>query len=89
MTWKSIRSEIIVSIIIVVVLSILVTGTGWYFSEMQIKKEQMVEKSMIALQPIISLASRNIDGGNLMNLRNANAMDLYKANSDLLYMQMY
>lgn len=88
MNVKSIRFEIFISIIVVVVISMFVTGVGWYVSETNLKKRQMVEKSLISLQPIITLAARNIDGGNLMNLRNAGAQDLYKANEDLLFMQM-
>ena len=89
MNTKSIRFEIVISIIVVVVLSMFVTGMGWYFSEVSIKKSQMVEKSMLALQPIVTLATRNINGGNVMNLRNTNAQDLYMADKNLLFLQMY
>lgn len=89
MNTKSIRFEIAVSIIAVVILSMFVTGIGWYFSEVNLKKDDVVGKAMIALQPIVSLAARSIDGGNVMNLKNTNGQDLYKANADLLFLQMY
>ncbi|MDO8463680.1 MAG: methyl-accepting chemotaxis protein [Gallionella sp.] len=84
----SIRAEIFFSIMGMVLLSLATMGTAQYFSEINSRHAQIVEKSMISLQPIISLASRNIDGGNLMNLQNTGAQDMYKTNPDLLYLKM-
>ncbi len=84
----NIRSEIFFSITGMVLLSMATMGMVQYFSEVNSRHAQIVEKSMISLQPIISLASRNIDGGNLMNLQNTGAQDLYKTNPDLLYLKM-
>lgn len=84
----SIRAEIFFSIMGMVLLSLATMGTAQYFSEINSRHAQIVEKSMISLQPIISLASRNIDGGNLMNLQNTGALDMYKTNPDLLYLKM-
>lgn len=72
----------------VVLLSMATMGVVQYFGEVSSRQEQIVEKSTISLQPIVSLASRNIDGGNLMNLQNTGAVDLYKTNPDLLYLKM-
>ena len=84
----NIRAEIFFSIMGMVLLSLVTMGMAQYFSEVNSRHAQIVEKSMISLQPIISLASRNIDGGNLMNLQNTGALDMYKTNPDLLYLKM-
>ncbi len=84
----SIRAEILFAIMGMVLLSLATMGTVQYFSEVNSRHAQIVDKSTISLQPIISLASRNIDGGNLMNLQNTGAQDMYKTNPDLLYLKM-
>ncbi|MBT5550945.1 MAG: methyl-accepting chemotaxis protein [Nitrospina sp.] len=88
MNTNSVRFAVVASILVVVVLSMLSTGLGWYFNEMQLKEDQIIEKSLISLQPIITLATRNVEGGNLMKLRNRDAQDLYKTNSGLLFVKM-
>src|SRR3989338_1571165 len=84
----NILADIFFSIMGMVLLSLATMGTAQYFSEVSSRHAQIVEKSMISLQPIIALASRNIDGGNLMNLQNTGAQDMYKTNPDLLYLKM-
>lgn len=76
------------AIMSIVLLSLATMGVVEYISEVKSRHAQIVEKSAIMLQPIISLASRNIDGGNLMNLQNTGAQDLYRGNPDLLYLEM-
>ena len=88
MKIKSIRMSVQIAIQSVVLLSLISMGTSQYFREVNLREHQIIDKSLIALQPVISLAARNIDGGNLMNLKNKTAEDLYKANSDLLYLKM-
>lgn len=85
---KSIRHEVLVTIMGVVLMSLISTGLFQYFSEVSTKKDHIIEKSMISLLPIISLANRNINGGNLMNLRNASAQDLYKTFPDLFFLKL-
>ena len=84
MKTNSVRFTVVASILVVVVLSMFATGLSWYINEMKLKEDQVVEKSLISLQPIITLATRNIEGGNLMKLRNRDAQDLYKTNAGLL-----
>src|SRR3972149_6409508 len=88
MKIKSIRMSVQIAILSVVMLSLIGMGTSQYLREVNLREHQIIDKSLIALQPVISLAARNIDGGNLMNLKNKTAEDLYKANSDLLYLKM-
>ncbi len=88
MKIKSIRMSVQIAIQSVVMLSLISMGTSQYLREVNLREHQIIDKSLIALQPVISLAARNIDGGNLMNLKNKTAEDLYKANGDLLYLKM-
>ena len=88
LNMHNIRAEIFFSIMGMVLLSLATMGLVHYFNEVNSRHAQIVEKSMISLQPIISLAARNIDGGNLMNLRNTGAQDMYKTNPDLLYLKI-
>lgn len=88
MKIKSIRTSVLISIITVVMLSLISMGGTQYLTEVKLLEQSIVDKGMIALQPILSLAVRNIDGGNLMNLKNKTAEDLYKANGDLLFLNM-
>ncbi|MDP2829856.1 MAG: methyl-accepting chemotaxis protein [Sulfuricellaceae bacterium] len=85
---NTVRAQILVAIMGIVLLSLATMGIVMYVSEIKSRNAQIVEKSTISLQPIISLASRNIDGGNLMNLQNTAAQDLFKSNPDLLYLRM-
>ena len=88
MKIKSIRTSVLISIITVVMLSLISMGGTQYLTEVKLLEQSIVDKGMIALQPILSLATRNIDGGNLMNLKNKTAEDLYTANGDLLFLHM-
>lgn len=72
----------------VVMLSLVTMGIGQYISETKLRKQQIIEKSMIALVPIISLAEKNIAGGNVMTLKNRSANDLYSANHSLLFLKL-
>lgn len=85
---KSIRLEIILSMVFVVFSSIVVMGVVQFINELNIGTEHAVEKSMISLQPIITLAAKSVDGGNIMRLKSADAQDLYKINPDLLYVEI-
>lgn len=84
----SIRAEILIAIMGMVLLALATMGVVQYFSEVNSRHAQIVDKSMISLQQVISLAARNIEGGNLMNLKNTGAQDMYKTNPDLLYLKM-
>ncbi|MBF0273958.1 MAG: methyl-accepting chemotaxis protein [Nitrospinae bacterium] len=85
---SSVKHEVLIAIIGVVVFSMLFLGITQYFTALWLKQDQVIEKSKISLAPIITLATRNINGGNLMNLKNATAMDMYTTNSSLLYVHM-
>jgi len=88
MKIKSIRLEIIISMVLVVFASIAVMGVVQFFNELNSQKEHAVEKNLISLQPIVTLAAKSVDGGNIMRLKSADAQDLYKTNPDLLYLEI-
>ncbi len=85
---KKIGTSVMASTCLVVMLSMISMGIAQYFSETRLREEQIVEKSVIALKPVVTLAERNIDGGNLMTLKNKAANDLYAANSSLLFLKL-
>lgn len=85
---KGIRFEVSLAITSVALLTLVTMGVLQYVSEVKLKKQQIIDKSMISLQPILGLAATNINGGNLMKLKNIGAQDLYKTNEDLLYLKM-
>jgi methyl-accepting chemotaxis protein len=85
---KSIRITIFVSVFLVILISMLATGLVWYLREVEIREKHILEKSGIALQPIQLLAERNIDGNNLVQLKNAQAQALYDSTPNLLFIQM-
>ncbi|MBI5266781.1 MAG: HAMP domain-containing protein [candidate division Zixibacteria bacterium] len=64
------------------------TGLIQYFNEVSARRAHIIEKSEISLAPITTLATRNVNGGNLMNLQNTAALDLYKTNPDLLFLKV-
>ena len=66
----------------------LATGLVWYLREVDMREKHILEKSNIALQPIILLAERNIEGSNLMRLKNSQAQALYESTPNLLFVQM-
>ncbi len=66
----------------------LATGLVWYLREVDIREKHIIEKSSIALQPIQLLAERNIEGSNLMRLKNSQAQAVYESTPNLLFVQM-
>lgn len=63
-------------------------GLSQYHREVALMKAQLIERNLITLQPILTLANKSVDGGNLMKLRNDDAQDLYKVNKSLLFLQI-
>lgn len=85
---KKIGTSVMASTCLVVILTLISMGIGQYVSETSLREQQIVEKSIIALMPIISLAEKNIAGGNVMTLKNKAANDLYSASSSLLFLKL-
>jgi len=87
--FSNIRNQILFAIMGVVMFAVLAMGTMQYVGEVRSLRENAIEKSVISLQPVITLATRNIDGGNLMNLQNQSATDMYKTNVGMFYLKIY
>lgn len=85
---KGIRFEVSLAITSVALLTLVTMGILQYMTEVKLKKQQIIDKSMISLQPILNLAATNINGGNVLKLKNNDAQGLYKTNEDLLYVKM-
>ncbi len=66
----------------------LATGLVWYLREVDIREKHILEKSGIALQPIITLAELNIENNNAKRLKNPQAQALYDSTPNLLFVQM-
>ncbi|MBI3794915.1 MAG: methyl-accepting chemotaxis protein [Nitrospinae bacterium] len=85
---RSIKTEILIAIMGVVAVSIILMGALQYYGESKAYKGFVVEKSLQAFRPVVALATRNINGGNLMNLKNQSAVDMYKTDSEMIYLKM-
>lgn len=88
METKSIRITIFVSVFLVIFISMLATGLVWYLREVDMREKHILEKSHIALQPIVLLAERNIENNNLESLKNLQAQALYESTPNLLFVQI-
>lgn len=86
--FKSIRLEVFVLNITIVVISLITMATVQYFSEISLLEDHIVEKASVSMQPIVTVAAKSVEGGNLMTLSNQAAKDLYISNSDLLYLKI-
>lgn len=83
-----IRFEIFIFIIGIVLVSMISMGGVQYFSEINLLEQQIADKALVSIKPVLSLAARSIDGGNMMTLKNKAAHDIYSANEDLIYLRM-
>lgn len=86
--FKSIRLEVVMFNITIVFISLITMGAVQYFSEIRLLENHIVDKATVSLQPILSVAAKSVDGGNIMTLKNQSANDLYSSNSDLLYLKI-
>lgn len=85
---KSVRIKLFLLMFLILAGSVSVMGLSQYYREVALMEQQLVEKNLITLQPILTLAGKSVDGGNLMKLRNDDAKDLYKVNKSLLFLRI-
>ena len=64
--FKSIRLEVFVLNITIVVISLITMATVQYFSEISLLEDHIVEKASVSMQPIVTVAAKSVEGGNLM-----------------------
>lgn len=84
----NIRKEVLLAIIGTVFITLVIMGILQYYSEIQLRTRHIIDNSMISLQPVVSLATRSVDGGNIMYLQNQAAQDIYQVNPGLLYLKI-
>lgn len=86
--FKSIRLEVVMFNITIVFISLITMGAVQYFSEIRLLENHIVDKATVSLQPILSVAAKSVEGGNIMTLKNQSANDLYSSNTELLYLKI-
>ncbi|GJL52358.1 MAG: hypothetical protein NPIRA01_35850 [Nitrospirales bacterium] len=85
---RSIKFDIGLLTIGCAVFPIMCMGVAQYSSDVASEKRHLTEKAIVSLQPILTLAQKSIDGGNMMTLRNQAAQDLYTVYDDLLFLDI-
>jgi len=83
----SIKVTLIISIMSVGVLSQLVSGVTQYRTQAESSREEIRHIDEAVMQPVVNLASRGVEGGNLMILSNGDAKALYDA-SKIQYLKI-
>lgn len=84
---QSIKTTLFISICAILVVSQLVGGMMQYWSQSRLARGQIKAVAEQAVQPLISLATNAINGGNTMILNNAEAKSLYNA-TGVLFLRM-
>ena len=83
MKLGSIKSTLIISIMLVGVLSQLASGVAQYLAQAESSREEIRHIDEAVMQPIVGLASLGVDGGNQMILANKEAKSLYESSKVL------
>ncbi len=76
--------QVIVTSILSTFIAMAIMGWALFRVEVDLRKEKIEENGLVSLAPIESLAKRNINGGNVMNLKSAATKELYGVNPKLL-----
>jgi methyl-accepting chemotaxis protein len=84
----SIRGSILLVAILPSAIALIIMAVSQYSSSVDSEREHLYEKARISLEPVVGLATRSINGANIMKLRSADAKALYEANPDLLWLEM-
>ena len=84
---QSIKTILIISTSMVLVIAQIVSGLVQYREQASMARNQIRAVAEQAVQPLISLASNGIDGGNAMILTNKEAKSLYGA-TGVLFLRM-
>ena len=84
---QSIKTILIISTSMVLVIAQIISGLVQYRDQASMARNQISAVAEQAVQPLISLASNAIDGGNAMILNNKEAQSLYGA-TRVLFLRM-
>lgn len=85
---RSIRGSILLGAILPSAMALIIMAVNQYSRGVDSEQNHLYEKARISLQPIVGLATRSINGANIMKLRSGDATALYEANPDLLWLEM-
>lgn len=82
--FNSLRFKLFMLTTLLVLASLVVMGGLQQQSEVNLLKQQIIEKNMISLRPIENLAGQAVDGANLLKLKSDDAKALFLVNEDLI-----
>ncbi len=85
---RSIQGSILLVAVVPSLIALSIMAISQYRGSVDREQQHLFEKARISLEPIVGLATRAINGANLMKLRSGDATALYKVNLDLLWLQM-
>ena len=83
--YLSLGSTLLVGMMSIGLVSLLIFSGMLYNTQTQAEREQLTNISKAVMLPIVNLATRGVNGGNVMKLRGGDAQALYKA-SGLKYL---
>ncbi len=85
---RSIRGSILLVAVLPSAIALIIMAVSQYSRGVDSEQGHLYEKARISLEPVIGLASRSVNGANLMKLRSKDAQALYEVNPDLLWLEM-
>ena len=85
--YLSLGNTLLLGMILIGLISLLIFSGMLYNTQSKAEREQLVRISEAVMHPIVSLATRGVNGGNVMKLRGADAQALYQA-SGLKYLSI-
>ncbi len=85
---RSIRGSILLGAVLPSAIALIIMAVSQYKSGVDSEQNHLYEKARISLEPVVGLATRSINGANIMKLRSGDAKALYAANPDLLWLEM-
>ncbi len=85
---RSIRGSILLAAILPSAIALIIMAVSQYSRGVDSEQNHLYEKARISLEPVLGLATRAINGANIMKLRSGDASALYSANPDLLWLDM-
>ncbi|HFC52903.1 MAG TPA: methyl-accepting chemotaxis protein [Gammaproteobacteria bacterium] len=83
--WFTIKQLVTGGPILLLVVLSLVLGVARYYSEYEKALDSALDLAKTGAQPVLGLMKASVGGGNYANVQDEAAMDLYRANGELLF----
>ncbi len=83
--WFTIKQLVTGGPIVLLVVLSLMLGVSRYYSEYEEALSHALELAKTGAQPILGLMKSSVGGGNYANVQGEDALDLYRANGELLF----